>query len=144
MLSFWDKPRRKRITKQQKGRTAYRKGKVGETKAERFLTRRGFTPLTDRFRTKVGEIDRIMRDPHNRKVAVEVKNLRSPVQAATIRKFASKVGLERKHGTVSGGVIVSKSGYSDGATKLARENRLKLMKYAPPKKKPRRGLFGFL
>ncbi len=143
-MSFWDKPRRKRITKQQRGRTAYRKGKVGETKAERFLTRRGFTPITDRFRTKGGEIDRIMRDRHNRKVAVEVKNLSSPVQASTVRKFAGKVGFERKHGTVSGGVIVSKSGYSDGAAKVARENRIKLMKYTPPKKKPRRGLFAFL
>jgi len=85
-----------------------------------------------------------MRDPHNRKVAVEVKNLRSPVQAFTIRQFANKVGFERKHGTVSGGVIVSKSGYSDGAAKVARENRIKLMKYTPPKKKRRHGLFGFL
>jgi len=117
---------------------------VGETKAEGFLTRRGFKPITDRFRTKGGELDKIMRDPYNRKVAVEVKNLRHQVQAATVRKFASKVGFERKHGTVSGGVFVSKSGYSDGAVKVARENRIKLMKYAPPKKKRRRGLFDFL
>ena len=142
-MSFWDKPRRKRITKRQRGRTAYRKGKVGETKAEGFLTRRGFKPITDRFRTKGGELDKIMRDPHNRKVAVEVKNLRSPVQAAVIRKFANKVGYERKHGTVSGGVVVSKSGYSDGAAKVARENRIKLMKYTPPRKKRQRGLFSF-
>jgi RecB family endonuclease NucS len=132
------------MTKQRRGRAAYRKGRVGETKAQRFLTRRGFKLITDRFRTKKGELDRIMRDPHNRKVAVEVKNLSSPVQAAAVRKFASKIGFERKHGTVSGGVIVSKSGYSDGAAKVARQNRIKLMKYTPPKKKRRRGLLAFL
>jgi HJR/Mrr/RecB family endonuclease len=83
-----------------------------------------------------------MRDTHNRKVGVEVKNQKSPVQASAVRKFARKIGFESKHGTVSGGVIVSKSGYSNEARKVARENRIKLIKYAPPKKKRRSGLFG--
>jgi len=88
-----------------------------------------------RFRTKGGEIDRIMRDPHDRKVAVEVKNLSSPIQGAAMEKFAKKVEFEKKHGTVSGGVVVSKSGFSAKAASIARKYGIKPMKYVPPRKK---------
>jgi len=88
-----------------------------------------------RFRTKGGEIDRIMRDPNNRKVAVEVKNLCSPVQGAAMEKFAKKVEFEKKHGTVSGGVVVSKSGFSAKAASVARQYGIRQMKYVPPRKK---------
>src|SRR2546425_8823890 len=95
MSWLWAEPRRRRKTKKQKGRTAYRKGKVGETKVERLLSRRGFTPMIARFRTKGGEIDRIMRDPHNRKVAVEVKNLSSPIQGAAMENLPRKSNSRR-------------------------------------------------
>ncbi len=64
--------------------------------AEGFLSRRGFKSITGRFRTKGGEIDRIMRDPQNRKVAVEIKHLSTPVTTATVKRFARKVQFERK------------------------------------------------
>lgn len=83
-----------------------------------------------------------MRSPQGRKVAVEVKNQSAPVQGASVRKFGRKVEREKKHGMVSGGVMVSKSGYSPAARIAAREEHVKLIKYTPPKKK-RRSLFGF-
>ncbi len=83
-----------------------------------------------------------MRSPQGRKVAVEVKNVSSPVQGSTVRSFGRKVRGEKKHGMVSGGVIVSKSGFSPEAKRAAREEHVKLVKYSPPKKR-RRSLFGW-
>jgi hypothetical protein len=94
------------------------------------------------LRTRAGEFDRIMRSRQGRKVAVEVKNLSSPVQAASVRKFARKVAQEKRHGMVSGGIIVSKSGFSPKAKKEARGKNVKLVKYVPPKRKRRWSLFG--
>lgn len=135
MSLFWGEPKKRR-TKKRRGQTAYRKGQIGETKASKFLRRRGYKPIVNgRLRTRAGEFDRIMRSPQGRKVAVEVKNLSSPVQASSVQKFGRKVGQEKKHGMVSGGVMVSKSGYSSDAHKVAREQHIKLIKYAPPQEK---------
>ena len=142
MSWFWGEPK-KRQTKKRRGKAAYRKGKIGETKATRFLTRRGFKPVVSgRLRTGAGEFDRIMRSPQGRKVAVEVKNLSSPVQGSTVRKFGRKVRREKKHGIVSGGLIVSKSGFSPEAKRAGREEHVRLLDYKPPRKK-RRSLFGW-
>ena len=139
---FWSEPRKRR-TKRSKGKTAYRKGGIGETKASKFLRRRGYKSVVEgRLRTGAGEFDRIMRSPQGRKVAVEVKNLASPVQGSSVRRFGRKVRKEKRHGMVSGGVLVSKSGFSPEAKRAAREEHVKLIKYAPPKKK-RRSLFGW-
>lgn len=142
-MSFWWGAPKKRRTKKRRGRTAYRKGVIGETKAVKFLRRRGYKSVVDgRLRTGAGEFDRIMRSPQGRKVAVEVKNLSSPVQGSSVRRFGRKVVKERSHGMVSGGVLVSKSGFSPEARRAAKEEHVKLIKYAPPKKK-RRSLFGW-
>ena len=143
MSWFWGEPRKRR-TKKIRGKTAHRKGVIGETKASRFLRRRGYTPVVEgRLRTGAGEFDRIMRSPQGRKVAVEVKNLSSPVQAASVRKFGRKINKEKRHGMVSRGVMVSKTGYSPEAKKAARKYRVKLIKYAPPKKRRSKSLFGW-
>lgn len=84
-----------------------------------------------------------MRSPQGRRVAVEVKNLSAPVQGSSVRKFGKKVARERRHGMISGGVMVSKSGYSPEAKKAAREEHVKLVKYAPPKRKKSWSLFGW-
>ena len=142
-MSFWWGEPKKRRTKKSRGRTAYRKGVIGETKASKFLRRRGYKPVVDsRLRTGAGEFDRIMRSPQGRKVAVEVKNLSSPVQGSTVRKFGTKIRREKRHGMVSGGVIVSKSGFSTEARRAGRESHVKLLDYTPPKKR-RRSLFGW-
>jgi Holliday junction resolvase-like predicted endonuclease len=143
MSFLWGKPKRRR-TKKSRGKTAYRRGVIGETKATRFLKRRGYKSLVEgRLRTKAGEFDRIMRSPQGRKVAVEVKNLSSPVQAASVKRFGRKINQEKRHGMVSGGVMVSKSGYSPEAKKAARQHHIKLEKYAPPKKRRSSSLFGW-
>ncbi len=143
-MTFWgEKPLKKRRTKKRRGETAYRKGKIGETKASSFLRRRGYTPLVDgRLRTRAGEFDLIMRSPQGRKVAVEVKNLSIAVQSTSVEKFGKKVEQEKKHGMVSSGVMVSKSGYSTNAKKEAKEYHIKLIKYTPPKKRKGRSFFG--
>jgi Holliday junction resolvase-like predicted endonuclease len=142
-LSFlWGEPRKRR-TKKSRGKTAYRKGVIGESKAAKFLRRRGYKAVVEgRLRTGAGEFDRIMRSPQGRKVAVEVKNLSSPVQGASVRRFGRKVRQEKKHGMVSGGVLVSRSGFSSEAKRAAREEHVRLVQYVPPKKK-RRPLFGW-
>jgi hypothetical protein len=143
MSFFWSEPRRRR-TKKRRGKTAYRKGVIGESKASKFLRRRGYKPVVEgRLRTGAGEFDRIMRTPQGKKVAVEVKNLSSPVQGSSVRKFGRKVARERRHGMVSGGVIVSKSGYSPEAKKAAREEHVKLVEYKPPKRRKIRSLFSW-
>lgn len=140
----WGNEPKKRKTKRRRGQTAYRKGTIGETKATGFLRRRGYSPIVlGRLRTNAGEFDRIMRSPQGRKVAVEVKNLSSPVQATSVKKFAKKVAQERRHGMVSNGVMVSKSGFSPQAKKVARGQHVKLIKYAPLKRKRSRSLFGW-
>jgi len=139
---FWSKPKR-RHTKKRKGKTAYRKGVIGETKASKFLRRRGYkTVVEGRLRTGAGEFDRIMRSPRGRKVAVEVKNLSYPVQGSSVRRFGKQVRKEKRHGMVSGGVLISKSGFSPEAKRAAKEEHVKLVKYVPPRRK-RRSLFGW-
>lgn len=143
MSWLWSEPRKRR-TKKSRGRTAYRRGVIGETKASKFLGRRGYKPVAvGRLRTAAGEFDRIMRSPQGRKVAIEVKNLSSPVQGSSVRIFGKKVRKERKHGLVTGGVMVSKSGFSPEAKKAAREHHIKLVRYSPPRKRRRQSLFGW-
>ena len=130
-------PRRRR-TKRSKGRTAYRKGKIGETKVKKFLRRRGMKPITSRMRTTSGEHDLIVQT-RSGKASVEVKNLKNPVSASMVEKFARKVKKDKN--IVKRGIFVSKSGYTPEAKKAARKGHLKLMDYKPPKRKKSGWLF---
>jgi RecB family endonuclease NucS len=85
------------------------------------------------MRTESGEHDIIVQTGRG-KASVEVKNLKKPVSAAMVTKFATKVSKDRN--LVKRGIFVSKSGYTPEARKVAKKRGIKLMDYKPPKKKP--------
>jgi len=95
-------------------------------------------PVTNRLRTASGEHDIIVQT-RTGKASVEVKNLKSPVSAAMVEKFAKKV--KRDKNIVKRGIFVSKSGYTPAARKTARKHHVRLMDYKPPKKKKTSWLF---
>lgn len=95
-------------------------------------------PVTNRLRTASGEHDIIVQT-RTGKASVEVKNLKSPVSAAMVEKFAKKVSKDKN--IVKRGIFVSKSGYTSAARKAARERHVKLMDYKPPRRKKSGWLF---
>lgn len=68
---------------------SYHKGVTAEHAARAYLQGKGFELLEQRYKTKLGEIDLIMRDPDGETlVAIEVKtrqNLTSALEAITPR-----------------------------------------------------------
>ncbi len=135
---LFGKPKQRRITPRMMGKSAYRKGKIGETKTKKFLSRRGIKPIegTERMRTDAGEYDYIARDRAGRHVAVEAKFRKSPVTSTDVASLKNKMKSEG----ISKAVIVTKTGATGRAEELAKKNRIKIMEYVPPQRKEK----GFL
>ncbi len=140
MSFLWSAPKKRR-TRKSKGRTAYRKGKIGETKALKFLSRRGIHKITDpRFRVRGAEIDAVVRDGRG-KAFLEVKNLSKPVSGSMVEKFGRKIKANQN--IASRGIFVSKSGYAPNAKKAARGHHIRLIVYKPPRKRKKSSIWGF-
>jgi len=91
-------------------------------------------PVTTRMRTASGEHDLIVQT-RSGKASVEVKNIKNPVSASMVEKFARKVNKDKN--IVKKGIFVSKSGFTQEARKVARKKHVRLMDYKPPKRKQR-------
>ncbi|NLE01651.1 MAG: YraN family protein [Fibrobacter sp.] len=53
------------------------KGDVGETMAIEYLISKGYTLVCEKYRSKIGEIDCVVKDPDGTIVFVEVKSAKS-------------------------------------------------------------------
>jgi putative endonuclease len=73
---------------------AYEKGLMAEDIAAQFLRGKGYDVLAERYKTRYGEIDLIMRDGEAI-VAVEVKARRSMVEALEAVTFRNRRRVEK-------------------------------------------------
>jgi predicted RecB family endonuclease len=129
MSWLWGEPRRK--TKKQrlkeKGRKSYREGLRFEKKAYPFLAKQGYKVTRSRVRSrKREEFDGLATDKHGHTHAVEVKATKQKVNVAVARKLKKKVG---HHKLLHGGIIVSKSGFTESAEQEAKKSGIQTLKY---------------
>lgn len=144
-MVFSYRPKRKRKTKEQKarakGKQSYKKGLIGEEKADPLLRRKGFRVHKTRTHSRGREeFDRLATDRHGRTYGVEVKYTQQKVTSPVVRKLKRKVD---KSGLLHGGIIVSKKGLTSTAEKEAQ--RLKIKSYTLKRKRKRKtgfSLFG--
>ena len=134
---FGPSRRKKRKTKEQKkkekGRKSYRRGEEFEKKAYPFLRRKGYKITKSRVRSRTrAEFDGLATDKSGRTFGVEVKGTKQKVTSGTVRKLKSKV---EKHKLLRGGIIVSKSGFTEPALKEAKKSGIKTLKYKRKRKK---------
>ena len=137
--------KRKRTTKEQKarakGKRSYKRGLIGEKKADPLLRRKGFHVHKMRTHSKErAEFDRLATDKHGRTYGVEVKNTKQKVCSTVVRKLKKKVD---KSGLLHGGIIVSKKGLTSAAEGEAQ--RLGIKTYTLKRKRKKKtgwSLFG--
>lgn len=142
-MSLFGRPVRKRRKTQEqkqreKGRSSYRKGENFEKKVYPFLTRKGFKVTKSRVRSrKREEFDGLATDKSGRTYGVEVKNTKQKVGATVVRNLRKKVDGNR---LLRGGIVVSRSGFTDSALEEAKSSHIKTIKYKQRRVK-KRGLF---
>jgi predicted RecB family endonuclease len=137
--------KKKRRTKEQKakakGKRSYKRGLIGEKKADPLLRRKGFHVHKMRTHSKErAEFDRLATDKHGRTYGVEVKYTQQKVTSPVVRKLKKKVD---KSGLLHGGIIVSKKGLTSNAEGEAQ--RLGIKTYTLKRKKKKKAgwsLFG--
>lgn len=111
--------------RKRKGKASYRKGKEFEKKAYSFLSAKGFRVFRERLRFKGGEFDGFA-SKNGRKYAVEAKNTKQKVSANVVKRLKKKIA--KSAGVVKGGIIVSRSGFTEEAWAEERKDML-LFKY---------------
>jgi predicted RecB family endonuclease len=133
---FFSEPRRRKSKKQkkrEKGRRAYRKGEHFEKKAYPFLARQGFKVTKSRVRSKRREeFDGLATDKRGHTHAVEVKATKQKVNVNVVRKLKKKVS---HHKLLHGGIIVSRSGFTEPAEQEAKKSGIKTFKYKQKRRK---------
>ena len=134
----------KRKTKEQKakakGRRSYKRGLLGEKKADPLLRRKGFHVHKTRTHSRErAEFDRLATDKHGRTYGVEVKYTQQKVTSPVVRKLKKKVD---KSGLLHGGIIVSKKGLTSNAEAEAQRLGIKSYTIKPKRKKKTWSLFG--
>jgi predicted RecB family endonuclease len=129
--------KRKRSTKEQKarakGKRSYKRGLIGEKKADPLLKRKGYHVHKMRTHSKErAEFDRLATDKHGRTYGVEVKYTQQKVTSPVVRKLKKKVD---KSGLLHGGIIVSKKGLTSKAEEEAQRLGIKSITLKRKKKK---------
>ena len=94
---------------------------------------KGYKVTKSRVRSRTrAEFDGLATDKSGRTFGVEVKGTKQKVTSSTVRKLKKKV---ERHKLLRGGIIVSKSGFTDQALKEAKESDIKTLKYKRKRKK---------
>lgn len=135
LFSFESRRRRKtKVQKRkEKGRRAYRKGEQFEKKAYPFLSGKGLRVTKSRVRSRRREeFDALATDKQGRTYGVEVKGTKQKVSSGVIKSLKRKVDKQR---LLRGGIVVSRSGFTEQALKEAKRAGIKTYKYKRKRRK---------